>query len=309
MDRNSVNWRGVIPALVTPFDADGAIDEDAFRRNIALMIGHGVDGVLVGGCTAEFWALAPAERTRLVRVAADEAKGRITILAGTGAIRPEDTIALTREAEDAGADGALVLPPYFVRPSEDDIVAYFRMVSDATGLPIALYNIPANAVNAITPAIARRLADIDKVVAIKESQGDWNNFQRTLLAVGDRLRVFCGPSSLYGVAATQMGAAGHIDCFPNIWCRPMVEMWQAAEAGESTRAAGLQETAFRLTELCTGWGMNLYVATKAAMNALGLPGGQPRLPLRPLSKELAAKLREGLARLGLEPASGARAAE
>ncbi len=309
MDKNSVNWRGVIPALVTPFDKDGAIDEGAFRRNIAGMIEQGCHGVLVGGCTGEFWAMTADERTRLVRVAADEAKGRLTIFAGTGAIRPDETIALTRAAEKAGAHGALVLPPYFVKPAEEDLVAYFKLVSDNTGLPMILYNIPANAVNAVTPALAHKLADIDKVVAIKESQGDWNNFQRTLLAVSDRLRVFCGPSSVYGVAATQMGAVGHIDCFPNIMGKPMVEMWHAAEASDTKRAAAIQERAFRLTELCTSWGMNLYVSTKAAMNMLGLPGGHPRLPLRPLAPELAVKLRDGLTRLGFTPVSAAQAAE
>jgi 4-hydroxy-tetrahydrodipicolinate synthase len=308
MDRKSVDLGGVIPALVTPFDAEGRIDEGAFRRNIDLMIGHGVDGVLVGGCTAEFWALSADERTRLVRVAVDEARGRIKVIAGTGCITPADTIALTRAAEAAKADCALVLPPYFVKPCEDDIVAYFRMVSDAVGIPMMLYNIPANSVNAITPALALRLAEIDRVVAIKESAGDWMNFHRTLLAVRDRLLVFCGPSSVYGVSGVTAGCDGHIDCFPNIWGRPMVEMWRAARNGDMTRAAKLQETAIALTELCTSWGMNLYVSTKAAMNLLGLPGGYPRLPLRPLAPELTEKVRAGLVRLGLMQ-SAARAAE
>ena len=92
MDKNSVNWRGVIPALVTPFDREGAIDEGAFRRNIAGMIAQGCHGILVGGCTGEFWALTPDERTRVVRIAADEAKGRLTIFAGTGAIRPDEIL-------------------------------------------------------------------------------------------------------------------------------------------------------------------------------------------------------------------------
>jgi 4-hydroxy-tetrahydrodipicolinate synthase len=308
MDRNSVDWHGVIPALVTPFTADGAIDEDKFRRNVALMVEQGAHGVLVGGCTAEFWAMSDDERDRLVRIAADEIKGRVRIIAGTSAIRPDDVIARTRAAEKNGADGALVLPPYFVKPCEDDIVAFYQLVSDKTGLPLMLYNIPANAVNAITPALADRLAAIDHVVAIKESQGDWANFHRTLNAVRDRLRVFCGPSSVYGMAATSLGAVGHIDCFPNIWCRPMVAMWKAAESKDMARAAPLQQKAFELTQLCTSWEMNLYVSTKAAMNILGLPGGYPRLPLRPLSAQLEARLRDGLARLGLEPAAAARAA-
>jgi 4-hydroxy-tetrahydrodipicolinate synthase len=300
VDRNDVDWRGVIPALVTPFGADGAIDEPALRRNIELMLAAGCHGVLIGGCTAEFWALTMEERVRVVRIAADTLQGRGTLIAGTGAIRTEDAIALTQAAKDAGADGALILPPYFVQPSQDDIVAHFQAISDAVPIPIMLYNIPQCTTNAITPELALRLADVPNVVAVKESSGNWGHFQRTLLAVGDRLRVFCGPSSAFGVAATVMGAVGHIDCFPNVVAAPMVRMWQDAEAGRMEAARATQEMCVKLTELFVAEGRNLYCATKAAMNMLGLPGGVPRLPLRPLPPESEASLRRGMAALGLK---------
>ncbi|MCS6932969.1 MAG: dihydrodipicolinate synthase family protein [Acetobacteraceae bacterium] len=298
MDRNDVDWHGVIPALVTPFTAEGAIDVAALRRNIELMLEAGCHGVLIGGCTAEFWALSPQERVDIIRIAADTLRGRGTLIAGTGAIRTEEAIALTAAAKEAGADGALVLPPYFVQPSEDDIVAHFRAISDAVAIPIMLYNIPHCAANAITPALAARLAEVPNVVAIKESSGNWGNFQRTLLALQDRLRVFCGPSSVFGVAATVMGAVGHIDCFPNVYAAPMVRMWQDAEAGRMEAARATQELCVKLTDLFVAEGRNLYCATKAAMNMLGLPGGHPRLPLRPLPPESEASLRRGMAALG-----------
>jgi len=298
MDRNSVAWRGVIPALVTPFKADGAIDEPAFRANVERMLAAGCHGVLVGGCTAEFWALSVEERKHLVSIAVDAVKRRGIVLAGTGAITTGEAIELTRHAERAGADGALILPPYFVQPSADDIVAHYRAISDATNIPICLYNIPSVAANALLPPLVERLADVPNVVAIKESSGDWHNFYRTLIAVEDRLRVFCGPSSVFGVAATALGAVGHIDCFPNFWTESMLEMWRAAEAGEMERARPLQAKGRALTDLCIANGRNLYCSTKAAMNALGLPGGYPRLPLRPLDAAQDAELRRGLARLG-----------
>jgi 4-hydroxy-tetrahydrodipicolinate synthase len=283
---------------VTPFAADGAIDEPALRRNIDLMLAAGCHGVLIGGCTAEFWALTTEERVHVIRIAADALKRRGTLIAGTGAIRTEDAIALTLAAKEAGADGALVLPPYFVQPSQDDIVAHFQAISDAVPLPIMLYNIPQCTTNALTPELASRLADVANVVAIKESSGNWGNFQRTLLAVGDRLRVFCGPSSAFGVAATAMGAVGHIDCFPNVHAAPMVRMWQDAEAGRMDAARAAQETCVRLTDLFVSEGRNLYCTTKSAMNMLGLPGGFPRLPLRPLPADSEASLRRGMAALG-----------
>lgn len=300
MNRNDVDWRGVIPALVTPFAADGAIDEAATRRNIELMLDAGCHGVLIGGCTAEFWALTMQERVDVVRIAADALKGRGTLIAGTGAIRTEDAIALTQAAKDAGADGALVLPPYFVQPSHDDIVAHFQAISDAVAIPLMLYNIPQCTTNAITPELASRLADVPNVVAIKESSGNWGNFQRTLLAVQERLRVFCGPSSAFGVPATAMGAVGHIDCFPNVCAAPMVRMWQEAEAGRMEAARTTQEFCVKLTDLFVSEGRNLYCATKSAMNMLGLPGGYPRLPLRPLPAASEASLRRGMAALGFK---------
>lgn len=300
MNRNDVDWRGVIPALVTPFTRDGAIDEPALRRNIELTLEAGCHGVLIGGCTAEFWALTMQERVDVVRIAADTLKGRGTLIAGTGAIRTEDAIALTEAAKDAGADGALVLPPYFVQPSQDDIVAHFQAISDAVAIPIMLYNIPQCTTNPITPDLASRLADVPNVVAIKESSGNWGNFQRTLLAVQDRLRVFCGPSSVFGVPATAMGAVGHIDCFPNVTAAPMVRMWQDAEAGRIEAARATQELCVKLTDLFVSEGRNLYCATKAAMNMLGLPGGYPRLPLRPLPPDSEASLRRGMAALGFK---------
>jgi 4-hydroxy-tetrahydrodipicolinate synthase len=308
MDRNSVDWRGVIPALVTPFRRDGAIDVAAFRRNIELLLGAGCRGVLVGGCTGEFWALSLDERVACMRLAVETVGKNGFVLAGTGAIVTADAIALTQKAEEIGAAGALVLPPYFVQPSADDIVAHFRAVSDASRIPLVLYNIPQVAANALTPALVDRLADVPNVVAIKESSGDWHNFHRTLLVAEGRLRVFCGPSSVFGVPATLAGAVGHIDCFPNVWARPMVEMWQAAEARDTARANPLQAKGRALTDLFVAGGRNLYCSTKAAMNMLGLPGLYPRLPLRPLDAAQEADLRAGMARLGF-PVEHAAAAQ
>jgi len=297
MDRNSIDWAGPMPAVTTPFDETGAIDERAFADNIVRLLDAGATGVVAGGCTGEFWALSHEERARLYALAVEAAGGRATVIVGTGAVTVDETVALTLAAEKAGADGALILPPYFVKLTDDEIVAHYRDVGERTGLPILLYNIPGNAVNALAPALVSRLADLDHVVAVKESSGDWNNFYGTLLAVKDRIRVFCGPSSVFGVPAVQLGADGTIDCFPNVWAPGGLDLFHKADAPE---AAGLQETGRRLTDLFTSGGRTLYPATKAAMDMLGLPGGgRPRAPLRPLGGEPLDGLRRGLAELAL----------
>ena len=300
MDRNSVNWSGPMPAVTTAFHADGRIDEAGFAANMIELIEAGATGVVVGGCTGEFWALSHDERKRLFDMAREAIGSRGTLIVGTGAITVEESVALTRHAEAIGCDGALILPPYFVKLSDDEIFAHFADITDRIGLPVLLYNIPGNAVNAITPALALRLAALDPVVAIKESSGDWNNFYGTYLAVHDRLRVFCGPSSVFGVPAVQLGADGTIDCFPNVWRRGGLDLYFAAKNGDSAHAAELQAMGRKLTDLFTSGGRTLYPATKAAMDMLGYPGGgTPRPPLRRLSADAADGLKAGLQALHL----------
>src|SRR5215472_15842252 len=185
MDRHSVTWSGPMPALITPFNERGAVDESLFRRNIDIQLERGATGFLVGGCTGEFWAMTSEERRALYALGVSAVRGRGTVLAGCGAVTAAEAIMLTRAAQDAGCDGAVILPPYFVKLTDDEIFAHFAAIADKIGLPVLLYNIPGNAVNALSPSLVARLAELAPVVAVKESSGDWNNFYGTLIAVRD----------------------------------------------------------------------------------------------------------------------------
>jgi dihydrodipicolinate synthase/N-acetylneuraminate lyase len=287
-----------MPALTTPFRADGSVDEEGFSANVRRLFDAGATGMVAAGCTGEFWALSFPERARLAALTVEACRGRGPAIVGTGAIRPEEVVEQAYAARDAGADAVLVMPPYFARLTDAEMVAHFEAVDRDCPLPIVLYNIPGNAGNAITPDLADRLADLDRVVAIKESSGDWTNFHATLGRVQGRLRVFCGPSSVFGVPAVLGGADGLIDCFPNVWAPGGLDLWHAAKGGRLGEAWALQRTGAALTELFTTGGRTLYPATKAAMDHLGLPGGgAPRPPLRALGGEALAGLRDGLDRL------------
>ena len=300
MDRNSIDWSGVFPALTTPFDANGKIDEKAFAASVDRLIDAGVDGFVVAGCTGEFWTLSHEERARYYDLAVEVVAERVTLIVGTGAITVDETVRLTNMAQKASVDGVLILPPYFVKLTDEEIFAHYSDVVSQTKIPILLYNIPANAVNAISPALARRLADLDTVVAVKESSGDWNNFYSTLIAVADKISVFCGPSSIFGAPAIELGADGFVDCFPNVWTDGGRPLYQAARNGDKKRAAELQKTGRLLTDLFTSEGRTLYSATKAAMDMLGFPGGgRPRPPLRMTKGKQLEGLRRGLIELGL----------
>ena len=300
MNRESVNWYGPMPALITPFDSSGAIDVGAFTELVDRVFDAGATGILAGGCTGEFWALTSGDRQILMETSVSAVRGRGTVLVGTSAVTQDQVIENNRMAKEIGCDGAVVLPSYFIKLTDDEIVAHYQAISDAVELPICLYNIPANSVNAIPPGLARRLADIEHVVAIKESCGDWNNFHATLLAVGDVMRVFCGPSSIYGVPAVLAGADGLIDCFPNLWLPGGIDIYYAAQDGRLEEANALQATGRHLTELFVSGGRTLYPATKAAMDMMGYFGGSPRPPLRPLEAGPARdELAAGLVELGL----------
>lgn len=304
MDRNSVSWTGPMPALTTPFHDDGRLDLSGLARNIERQLAAGATGFVVAGCTGEFWSLDADERRAVIALARETMGDRGTLIAGAGAIRADHVIEQIRVAADAGADAALVMPPYFIHATDAEIEAHYATVDRESALPIMLYNIPGNAGNAISPALADRLADLEKVVAIKESSSDWLNFHRTLIAVKDRIRVFCGPSSVFGVAAVQAGADGLIDCFPNVWLG-CLDLWYAPREGRVEEAAKLQAIGLAMTDLFVGEGRTLYPATKAAMDHLGVPGGgRPRSPLQPLTGAALRHFLEQFDRLPIDP-SGA----
>lgn len=295
MDRFTVDWSGPMVAVTTPFRSDLSIDDEAFTANVDRLYAAGASGMVSAGCTGEFWSLSFAEREHLARLTVAASAGRGPSIIGTGAIREDEVIDQIHAAKEAGADGVLVMPPYFVHATEAEIIAHFEAIDAASVLPILLYNIPGNAGNELTPDITSRLADLDHVVGIKESSGNWNTFHGTLLSAGDRIRVFCGPSSVFGVAATLAGADGTIDCFPNVWAPGCLDLWHKTKAGRMAEAWALQRTGIEMTRLFTTGGCTLYPATKAAMDHLGLPGGgSPRPPLRPLEGAALDHVRRGM---------------
>ena len=297
MTRDDIDWSGAMPALTTPFQPDGTIDERGFADNLDRLLKAGATGSVVAGCTGEFWALSLDEKAALAKAAVAVTAGRGPTILGAAAITVEAVLEIAHAGKEAGCAAILVTPPYFVRTTEAETIAHFERVAARTPLPVMVYNIPGNAGNLITPGIAGVLADFDAVVAIKESSGDWNTFQGVLNAAGDRVKVFCGPSSVFGVAATLAGADGLIDCFPNVWTG-CLDIWSTTKAGRLDEAWALQRTGLALTQLFTTGGRTLYPATKAAMDILGLPGGgAPRPPLAPLTGGPRDELERELARL------------
>jgi len=271
-----------MPAITTPFAKDGSVNHGDLAANIDRLIKAGATGVIAAGCTGEFWSLSDNERNEIYRTARRSVGPAATTIVGAAAITPNAVIEALHAAKEAGCDAGLVMPPYFAHLNDAEIIAHYETVASKAPLPIVLYNIPGNAGNALTPAIVDRLADLDPVVAIKESSGDWLNFQETLTVARDRILVFCGPSSTIGVPSILAGCDGLIDCFPNVWER-CLDLWTLTKAGRIDEAWDVQHRAQQLTRLFVSEGRTLYPSTKAAMDHLGFPGGgAPRPPLAPL---------------------------
>ncbi len=297
MNDGKVDWKGNFTAVVTPFTKDGEIDEGKFVDNLELLISEGLDGIVVSGCTGEAWALEGEERLRLFRLAVEAAKERVTVIAGTGGIVTAKVTELSLAAKEAGVDGVMVLPPYYAMINEDEVLAHYKAVSAGARVSILLYNIPRRTGINLTPDFCRRLADVDYVVAIKESSNDFVQVEETIRAVGDRILVFSGHSAERGMAAVLLGCPGFVSSMETqVMGREAISLFRLAAAGELDAARRVQMRTLALDKAMRGIG-TFPANLKAAMNARGRPGGLVRPPLLDLTDEQLARVGSILADL------------
>lgn len=296
MDRDSNEWRGVFIAVVTPFKENGDLDRDAFCQNLELLISEGCHGLIISGCTGESWSLSDDEVKEVFNLAVDQAKGRVTVIGGTGQITPAHTIKLTKYAKEARMDGVMILPPARrVITTPREIIGYYQDISDAVDMPILMYNIVKRQGVDLTPELVNQLADIKNVVAIKESSDDYMRVLEDIRLSGDRIRVFTGHSAARGVPSVVMGADGWVASNdPQIMGKEAIDMFTYAENGDIEKARKIQYRCLTLDDgLRSGAAGSFPAFLKYAMNLRNRPGGYPRKPILPLleaEKELVKKV-------------------
>ncbi len=296
MPDNSVDWHGSFAVIVTPFTRDGAIDEDAYRGVVDLVIEAGCHGLISAGSTGEFFLMTHDERMRVFSIAVDQADGRVPVLAGTSATRTEEVVGLTRYAAEIGCDGAMTLPPIYIGIDERETVEFFSRVAGESGLPIMLYNSPLAVMTRLPARLVERLARIDNVVAIKDSSLDMNQVSDLVRLCGGEIGVFIGAEDLM-LPAVAMGAVGAVAMLPQVVGSMAVELYEAAASADPARARKLHDKIARAYDLFkVGSG---YVAIKESMNMLGKPGGYSRPPMLPFTDRQRAQLREILEDVGL----------
>ena len=294
MNNGKVDWKGNFTAVVTPFTERGDIDESKFVENLELLVSEGIDGLVISGCTGEAWALEGNERLRLFRLAVETAKGRVPVIAGTGGIITAKVAALSQGAKDADVDGIMVLPPYYAMIKENEVLTHYKAVSDEAKTPILLYNIPRRTGINLTPEFCQDLADVDYVVAIKESSNDFVQVEETLHAVGDRMTVFTGHSAERGMAAVLLGCPGFVSSMETqVMGAEAVSLYRLSASGDLDAARRVQMRTLALDKAMRGMG-TFPANLKAAMNVLGRPGGYVRPPLLNFTEQQLAQVRATL---------------
>jgi 4-hydroxy-tetrahydrodipicolinate synthase len=291
--------RGIIPPVVTPFTADHELDLPRLRSGIDFQIGRGVHGIFVLGTTGEFYGLDEAEKQAVVADAVKHVNRRRPVFAGTGAETTREVIRLTKMAEKEGADGVSVITPYFLKPTQAELIDHFRRVAESTSLPVVLYNNPATCGGvSIEPDTAARLAEVPNVVGIKDSSGDLQNTLEIIRSTPrEKFAVLNGRDTLI-LAALTFGAQGAIPASANIAPDLCVGIYESFVKGDFEAAKAFQSRLHPIRmamSLGTGNG-----AIKEAMALLGRSAGPNRHPISPLSDEKRAKLRAILDKAGVK---------
>lgn len=303
MDRNSVDWHGYIPAITTPFTEDGAFDPESFEQQLGWLAAEGMHGVILAGTSGEWFSLSEDERAELFRLGGRFRAG-MRVLGGCNAFTAAEAIRHAHAAERAGLDGILLTPPPYIVPNRRELVAFYREVSAATDLPICVYNWPRGCVVDMDLETLTELAEIDNVVAIKNSTGDFGGFLAGLYALSDRVRYFGVPTSELGADLAALGRGDGLMGSGAPLGRDHPGFWDALAAGDRERAI---ELGARDRVVMTAWFRSDYGAVfgnqqaimKTALRLQGVPAGHVRRPLLELTPEQVDRVRATLEGLGI----------
>jgi len=284
-------YRGVFAVVCTAFDENGDVDETAQRRHIRWLVDDcKVHGIIPCGSTGEFAFLTEQERKRVVSITVDEVNKQVPVIAGSAACATKEVIEYAQCYQDMGVDGVMIVPSYYGRLSQEELNYHYSTIARNVELPIVLYNNPGTSGSDLLPATVARLAEFDNIIAIKESTGIMQRVVDINLLAGDKVEVLCGCDTL-AMEMFAMGVEGWIAAPSNVVGKQCVKLYQLMVEQKDTAAAWKFYKQVRpLFDLFEGSGQ--YVAlSKAGLEMLGRPVGQPRKPLLPPSDELRAQLK------------------
>ena len=288
-------FSGSLVAIVTPF-RNGRVDERALGELIEFQIANGTDGIVPCGTTGESATLSHEEHERVVAFSVEAVRRRVAVIAGTGSNSTDEAVSLTRHAKQAGADGALLITPYYNKPTQEGLFRHYKAVAEAVDLPIVLYNIPGRTGINLAPATVARLTSFRTIVSIKEGSASLQQVCETIKLCGDRITVLSGDDALT-LPMLAVGAKGVITVTANIVPKDMAGMVDAWTAGDLEKARQLH---YKLYPLFTALFYETNpIPVKEALAMMGKIDGELRLPLFPMAPDTREKLARALKDYGL----------
>lgn len=288
----------LLTAMVTPFNADGSVNYEKAADLAEWLINNGSDGLVVAGSTGEAATMSAEEKLELFRVVVNRINKRVPVIAGTGSNNTADSVKMTKMAEAMGVDGALIVSPYYNKPTQEGFYQHFAAVAQSTGLPIIVYNVPGRTASNISPAIVARLAaDFENIVAIKEAAGNVAQVAELYSVLPEEFTIYSGDDGLI-LPFMSVGATGLISVLSNIGGGILQDVMQAYEDGRVREAAKLNA---RMVPLANAMFIETNpIPVKAAVTLVtGIDAGQPRLPLTPMEPANKAKMVAVLQEYGL----------
>jgi 4-hydroxy-tetrahydrodipicolinate synthase len=286
-----MNFGQVLTAMVTPFDQQGEVDYNATRTLVNYLIANGTDGLVVAGTTGESPTLTTEEKVSLFKFVVDVTAGRVPVIAGTGSNNTRASISLTKQAEEAGVDGIMLVTPYYNKPSQEGLFQHFKAIAEATSLPIMLYNIPGRSAVNMSAETIIRLSEITNIVAVKEASGNLDAIADIISHTPSDFTIYSGDDGLT-LPVLAVGGAGVVSVAAHVIGNEMQELVTLFKHGRVQEAASLHR---RLLPLMKA----LFAApnpspVKAALNLQGVQVGGVRLPLLPLNDEERSTLQQVL---------------
>lgn len=283
-------FEGTYVVIVTPFTKEDEVDLDGLGSNLEFYLKNGVHGVAVGGSTGEFSALTLEEHKKIIKKTVEVVNNRVPVIAGTAACSTKRVIELNQYAKDVGADGALIVPPFYSKIKDDEVYHHFKKIAETVDLPIMIYNNPFTCKIDMSPEFLAKLSKIDNLDYVKESSGDISRVWRIRQLTDDSMTVFCGADNL-ALEQFVMGAKGWICVAANIFPKETSRLYEYAKAGEYEKAKELYSGLLPLSNFLEGTGKFTQVA-KYGLDILGQHGGESRAPFLPLTEELKKQTRK-----------------
>jgi 4-hydroxy-tetrahydrodipicolinate synthase len=275
---------GIFVPHITPFTRRGELDLKALRTCVKFWMENGVSGLVPCGSNGEAPYLSREERIRVIKTVMDEVRGKILVIAGTGSMSTEETITFSKDAKDLGVDAALIVTPFYFKPSNREMMQHYETISETVDLPIVVYNVPKFTGYSLEATVIHQLvSENEKIIGLKDSSGSIGAITEIIRLVGDKISVLAGTADV-ALPTFLLGGRGAVVAVANVFPKLCSQLYEAFKKGKYEEAKLLQRRVSFANEVLVKK-YNQLSAIKEALNLQGLSGGYPRKPALPLGKE------------------------